>query len=101
MLTAPSDVAETLLDVDSEIAYTGNDVPSNNEDADDGPDDTCLNLYCRVMPHFRNNMELVNSCLYGSRIMWRLQKHDAGPPLHIDFGFGRPDDRCQAAFLVS
>ena len=48
----PSDVAETLLDVNSEIASTVIDVSSDNEDDDDGPDGTFLNLYCRVMPHF-------------------------------------------------
>ena len=49
----PSDVAETLLDdVDSEIASTVIGVSSDNEDDDDGPDGTFLNLYagsCRIL----------------------------------------------------
>ena len=58
MTTAPSDVAETLLDVDSEIASTVIDVSSDSdddddEDDDDGPDGTFLSLYYRAMPHFR------------------------------------------------
>ena len=80
----PSDVAETLLDADSEIASTVIDVSSDNEDDDCGPDGTFLNLYCRVMPHFRTNLDLVNSCLHGNRIIWRLQKPGADPQLHID-----------------
>ena len=75
----PSDVAETLLDVNSEIASTVIDVSSDNEDDDCGPDGNFLNLYCRVMPHFRKNLDLVNSCLHGNRIIWRLQKPGADP----------------------
>ena len=59
-MATPSDVAETLLDADSEIASTVIDVSSDSEDDDDdddddddGPDGTVLSLYCRVMPHFR------------------------------------------------